>query len=139
MKREVFIPTGSNLLCTRADKREQRQGELVVPVRDSSGATRMVRKGEMPRVLELIVVAVGDGSGLDDQGRSRLAAFHTGDRIAVANSPVSIVYLNGHEHIIVDAQFVEGRIGTEDINVSRGSDEGPNLTLINNPTDRKAD
>lgn len=111
MNRESFQPLGGNLLCTRAKPREQKKADLVVPTREGSG--RASRKGEMPRVLELHVVAVGDGSGLDADAKGRLAAFKTGDRIAVANSPVSIVYLNGDEHIIVDSQFVEGIISEE--------------------------
>lgn len=112
MTRESFRPVGTNLLCRRASNREQKKANLVVPA--SQGSGRASRRQEMPRVLELIVVAAGNAEGKAKEEKEIMAAFKPGDRIAVANSPVSVVFLNGDEHIIVDAQFVEGVIQEAD-------------------------
>jgi co-chaperonin GroES (HSP10) len=104
---ESFTPFGSTVLCRRADSREQMKGKLAIPVQ-GSGGKKFKEQGQGPRVLELIVVAAGGGEGLDENGKDLMAAFQTGQRVAVANAPVSVIYLNGDEHILIDGQYIEG-------------------------------
>lgn len=104
---ESFRPVGTNLLCVRASTREQKKAEIYVPAAQGTGQ-RARRAEGMPRVMELIVKARGEAEGCDSGDKELMETYLPGHRIAVANSPVAVIFLDGEEHIIVDAKFVEG-------------------------------